>query len=75
MLTALDEEAYQIKGFDMNADDYVASRFLYPFIEKIAAILRRTQREDELQVISYKTLKRGCEGHHVYVCKAEKENR
>ena len=23
MLTALDEEAYQIKGFDMNADDYV----------------------------------------------------
>ena len=30
------------------------SRFLYPFYwEKIAAILRRTQREDELQVISY----------------------
>ena len=49
MLTALDEEAYQIKGFDMNADDYVTKPFSIPILlRKIAAILRRTQREDEL---------------------------
>ena len=48
MLTALDEEAYQIKGFDMNADDYVTKPFSIPILlRKIAAILRRTQREDE----------------------------
>lgn len=41
-------------------------------MRKIAAILRRTQREDELQVISYKTLSVDVKGHHVYVCKAEK---
>ena len=73
MLTALDEEAYQIKGFDMNADDYVTKPFSIPILlRKIAAILRRTQREDELQVISYKTLSVDVKGHHVYVCKAEK---
>ena len=73
MLTALDEEAYQIKGFDMNADDYVTKPFSIPILlRKIAAILRRTKREDELQVISYKTLSVDVKGHHVYVCKAEK---
>ena len=73
MLTALDEEAYQIKGFDMNADDYVTKPFSIPILlRKIAAILRRTQREDELQVISYKTLSVDVKGHHVYICKAEK---
>ena len=73
MLTALDEEAYQIKGFDMNADDYVTKPFSIPILlRKIAAILRRTQREDELQVISYKTLSVDVKGHHVYISKAEK---
>ena len=41
-------------------------------LRKIAEILRRTQREDELQVISYKTLSVDVKGHHVYICKAEK---
>ena len=49
------------------------SRFLQCILlRKIAAILRRTQREDELQVISYKTLSVDVKGHHVYICKAEK---
>ena len=60
MLTALDEEAYQIKGFDMNADDYVTKPFSIPIL------LRK------LQVISYKTLSVDVKGHHVYICKAEK---
>ncbi|CUQ06565.1 Phosphate regulon transcriptional regulatory protein phoB [[Ruminococcus] torques] len=57
----------------MNADDYVTKPFSIPILlRKIAAILRRTQREDELQVISYKTLSVDVKGHHVYICKAEK---
>ena len=56
MLTALDEEAYQIKGFDMNADDYVTKPFSIPILlRKIAAILSVDVK-----------------GHHVYICKAEK---
>ena len=57
----------------MNADDYVTKPFSIPILlRKIAAILRRTQREDELQVISYKTLSVDVKGHHVYISKAEK---
>ena len=69
MLTALDK----ILGLNIGADDYVTKPFSIPILlRKIAAILRRTQREDELQVISYKTLSVDVKGHHVYVCKAEK---
>lgn len=45
MLTALDEEAYQIKGFDLKADDYITKPFSMPvLLRKIGAILRRTRR-------------------------------
>ena len=64
---------YEQGVLDMNADDYVTKPFSIPILlRKIAAILRRTQREDELQVISYKTLSVDVKGHHVYICKAEK---
>lgn len=32
MLTALEEEAYQIKGFDMKADDYVTKPYSMPIL-------------------------------------------
>lgn len=42
MLTALDGEAEQIKGFDLQIDDYVTKPFSMPvLLKKIAAILRR----------------------------------
>ena len=73
MLTARTQEADKVTGLMNGADDYVTKPFSIPILlRKIAAILRRTQREDELQVISYKTLSVDVKGHHVYVCKAEK---
>lgn len=43
MLTALDGEAEQIKGFDLQIDDYVTKPFSMPvLLRKIAAVLRRT---------------------------------
>lgn len=72
MLTALDEEAYQIRGFDMKADDYVTKPFSMPILlRKIAAILRRTQREEDQQTISYREVRVDVAGHHVYVCHTE----
>ena len=42
MLTALEEEAYQIKGFDMKADDYVTKPFNpLEVIARVKAQLRR----------------------------------
>lgn len=43
MLTALDGETEQIKGFDMQIDDYVTKPFSMPvLLRKIAAVLRRS---------------------------------
>lgn len=71
MLTALDEEAYQMKGFDMKADDYITKPFSIPILlRKIAAILRRTQKED-YQMFFYKTIKVDVAGHHVYLIDTE----
>lgn len=71
MLTALDEEAYQIRGLDLKADDYITKPFSAPVLmRKIAAILRRVHKEDEPQQIVYKSLCLDLTGHHVYVSRA-----
>lgn len=43
MLTALDGEAEQLRGFDLQIDDYVTKPFSMPLLlRKIAAVLRRS---------------------------------
>lgn len=70
MLTALEQEEYQIKGLDLKADDYITKPFSMPvLLRKIAAVLRRTQREEETQqVICYQNLQVDVSGYHVYIC-------
>ena len=53
MLTALDEEAYQIKGFDMNADDYVTKPFSPKILlAKVNAWLRHTTMANSHDILS-----------------------
>lgn len=68
MLTALDGEESQIKGLDLQADDYITKPFSMPvLIRKIAAILRRSSRqEDALHTISYRDLTLDLDGYKVY---------
>lgn len=48
MLTALDGEQEQLRGFQMEIDDYVTKPFSMPILlQKIRAILRRTSAEKE----------------------------
>ena len=48
MLTALDGEEQQLKGFGLNIDDYVTKPFsLEEVVARIRAILRRTQQQVE----------------------------
>ncbi len=48
MLTALDDEAHQIRGLDLQVDDYLTKPFSMPIlIRKIAAVLRRQNRREE----------------------------
>ena len=69
MLTALDSEQAQIKGLDLNADDYITKPFSMPvLIRKISAVLRRAMsQETASQMASYKVLKLDIAGYKTYV--------
>ncbi len=59
MLTALGGEDEQIRGLDLQVDDYITKPFSLPIlIRKIAAVLRRSGRmgEEGLKTISYRNL-------------------
>ncbi len=58
MLTALDGEENQIRGLDLQADDYITKPFSMPVLRrKIAAVLRRSAKQNDTpQTISYKDL-------------------
>ena len=46
MLTAMSDEADQLKGFNLNIDDYVTKPFSIPvLLQKIRAVLRRSMGE------------------------------
>ena len=46
MLTALSGEEDQIRGLDLQVDDYITKPFSMPILlRKIAAVLRRSKRE------------------------------
>ena len=59
MLTALNGEEEQIKGLDLQVDDYIIKPFSMPvLIRKIAAVLRRSNqgKDEENQTINYRNL-------------------
>ena len=57
MLTALNSEEEQIRGLDLQVDDYITKPFSMPIlIRKIAAVLRRSGTLEENHIISYKNL-------------------
>lgn len=59
MLTALDDDASQMKGFDALADDYITKPFSMPLVVKhIEAVLRRAEQSAgvETNILRYKDL-------------------
>ncbi len=59
MLTALNGEEEQIKGLDLQVDDYITKPFSMPIlVRKIAAVLRRSTMipNQEHQTLSYENL-------------------
>ncbi|MCM1135060.1 MAG: response regulator transcription factor [Clostridium sp.] len=69
MLTALDGEPEQIKGLDLQVDDYITKPFSMPIlIRRIAAVLRRSQKSPErAQTIAYRNLVLNLEGYTLLV--------
>lgn len=68
MLTALDGEEDQIRGLDLQVDDYITKPFSMPIlIRKIAAVLRRAAKQEGApQTIAYKDLVLDLDGYKVY---------
>ena len=57
MLTALDGEAQQLRGFGLDIDDYVTKPFSLPvLLEKIRVILRRSAGLEEESRLRYRDL-------------------
>lgn len=58
MLTALDGEKEQLRGYDLKIDDYVTKPFSMPvLLRKISAILRRWEGEHrEARILRYRDL-------------------
>ena len=68
MLTALDSEDNQVKGFDLKIDDYITKPFsMKVLIKKIAAVFRRCENRMENGLISYKSVIIDTDGHKVFV--------
>lgn len=69
MLTDLDSEQEQIKGLDLEVDDYITKPFSMPIlIRKIAAVLRRSAKQEDMpQTITYKNLTLDLDGYKVYI--------
>lgn len=68
MLTALDNEQNQIKGFDLKVDDYITKPFSIPIlIKKIEAVLRRTAFYGSNSKITYKDMVFDLEEYRVQI--------
>lgn len=59
MVTALDGEDQQLRGFSLDVDDYITKPFSMPIVVRhIEAVLRRTQQDspEESNIIHYKNI-------------------
>lgn len=69
MLTALDDEAYQMKGYDLKVDEYVTKPFsIKLLLKKIEAVLRRYGKSIKKDgIFSYRKLKLNSESYQVWM--------
>lgn len=67
MLTALDAEEEQLRGFGLDIDDYITKPFSMPvLLEKIRVTLRRSSGMDEKNKLRYRDLTVDTEAREVF---------
>ncbi len=72
LLTALDTEDDQIKGFDLLADDYITKPFSIKLVlKRVEALLRRTEMISDTDIIRYKDLQISAVQRQVFVLGSE----
>lgn len=76
MLTALDEEQEQLKGFNLKADDYITKPFsLNILLKRVEAVLRRSNNEagSKTDIVTYKEIRLDKNAVKAFVCGKEVE--
>ncbi|MFB7642715.1 response regulator transcription factor, partial [Peribacillus butanolivorans] len=72
MLTALEEEQDQMKGFDLGIDDYITKPFsFHVLIRRVEAVLRRSYDQSTANHLVFKEMHVDCDAYKVYVNKVE----
>lgn len=67
MLTALDSEIHQMKGYGLHIDDYITKPISMPLLmHKVEAVLRRTM-PDQPRVVEYQVISLDIKAHTVSV--------
>lgn len=69
LLTALDDEESQMKGFDLLADDYITKPFSMPLVlRRIEAVLRRSgEQPDNSLLLFHKDIQLDTQNYKVFV--------
>lgn len=69
LLTALDDEESQMKGFELLADDYITKPFSMPLVVKrIEAVLRRsTEKTNKSTIFTHNGIQLNTENYKVFV--------
>ncbi|MGO1044048.1 response regulator transcription factor [Clostridioides difficile] len=72
ILTALDEETDQVKGFELKVDDYITKPFsTIVLLKRVEAVLRRTgdkeENHEDREFLSYRDINVDLEGYKVFV--------
>lgn len=69
LLTALDDEESQMRGFDLLADDYITKPFSMPLVlRRMEAVLRRARNcNDNSVVLTYNEIQLDTENYKVFV--------
>ncbi|MDM5188994.1 response regulator transcription factor [Bacillus sp. DX4.1] len=72
MLTALEEEQDQMKGFDLGIDDYITKPFsFHVLIRRVEAVLRRSYNQSTDNHLVFKEIHVDCDAYKVYVNEVE----
>lgn len=68
MLTALEEEQDQVKGFELGIDDYITKPFSFHIlIKRVEAVLRRSYSEENTRLLKFHELELDCDRYKAYV--------
>ena len=74
MLTALEDEKDEVKGFELGVDDYITKPFSFNIlIKRVEAVLRRYNKTEQSNILKFEGIHMDVDAYKVYVDENEIE--